>query len=197
MIDLTCVRCEGTFEASRRGAKRCKPCRVLDARERARRQYAERKGEPEFEAIRRAASARYLTKVRADPEAHERRLEMLTSWRARNADRTTAYDRQYRAENASRVAEKNRRRRARLLDAWIEDVDIAVVYNSGDGLCGICGAFIDLALDWPHRMSLTLDHIVPLARGGEHSYANTQVAHAVCNSRKNDHIVNGVATRVR
>jgi 5-methylcytosine-specific restriction endonuclease McrA len=29
-----------------------------------------------------------------------------------------------------------------------------------------------------------LDHIVPLARGGEHSYANTQPAHPTCNRRK-------------
>lgn len=30
----------------------------------------------------------------------------------------------------------------------------------------------------------TLDHVVPLARGGEHSYRNVKLAHPLCNSRK-------------
>jgi 5-methylcytosine-specific restriction endonuclease McrA len=188
MVDLTCARCDRVFAASRRDAKRCKPCRVLDARERAGRQYKERKGEPEFEAIRRAASRRYLARLRDDPESHAKRLVLLAVWRVRNAEHTAEYDRQYRKANAARMTEKNRRRRARLLDAWVEDVDIAVVFERDEGLCGICTEVIDLALDWPHRMSLTLDHVVPLARGGEHSYRNTQVAHAVCNSRKSDRI---------
>jgi 5-methylcytosine-specific restriction endonuclease McrA len=195
MVDLTCVRCSGVFEASRRGAKRCPACRVLDARERARRQYQQRKGEPEFEEIRRAASRRYLAKLRADPKAHAKRLASLADWRLRNAEHASEYDRRYRKANAAHVAEKNRRRRARLLDAWVEDVDIAVVFERDGGRCGVCGNPIDLAFDWPDRMSLTLDHVVPLARGGEHSYRNVQVAHAVCNSRKNDRTTDGAAAR--
>jgi len=191
MDHFTCLRCEGDFERPNKNGrrpKRCKPCRVLDARERARRQYEECRGEPEFDAIRKAASRRYLARLRDNPEAHAKRLALLATWRMRNTERTVEYDRQYRKANAAQVAEKNRRRRARLLDAWVEDVDIAIVFERDEGLCGICAEAIDLALDWPHRMSLTLDHIVPLARGGEHSYQNSQVAHAVCNSRKNDRI---------
>jgi 5-methylcytosine-specific restriction endonuclease McrA len=29
-----------------------------------------------------------------------------------------------------------------------------------------------------------IDHVIPLARGGEHSYANAQAAHGPCNMRK-------------
>jgi 5-methylcytosine-specific restriction endonuclease McrA len=35
-------------------------------------------------------------------------------------------------------------------------------------------------------MSATIDHIKPLSKGGEHSYANTALAHYGCNARKRD-----------
>lgn len=43
--------------------------------------------------------------------------------------------------------------------------------------CSEASPFVDPA-NWH------LDHIVPLSKGGEHSYANTQVTHPVCNQRK-------------
>lgn len=55
-------------------------------------------------------------------------------------------------------------------------------------VCQLCGGLIDPALQWPHLMSATEDHIVPLNRGGEHSAANVQAAHYSCNSRKRDTI---------
>jgi 5-methylcytosine-specific restriction endonuclease McrA len=51
------------------------------------------------------------------------------------------------------------------------------VWERDEGVCGICGTAADLS-DWH------LDHVVPLSKGGEHSYANTQVSHPVCNLRK-------------
>lgn len=30
----------------------------------------------------------------------------------------------------------------------------------------------------------TLDHVIPLAKGGEHSRANVRCAHFICNSRR-------------
>jgi 5-methylcytosine-specific restriction endonuclease McrA len=34
-----------------------------------------------------------------------------------------------------------------------------------------------------------LDHVVPLSRGGEHSYANVQVAHPFCNLSKGPRLI--------
>lgn len=52
-----------------------------------------------------------------------------------------------------------------------------VVLEMDDGICGICGEDVD-----PERFDI--DHVIPLSKGGEHSYANVQVAHRSCNSRK-------------
>lgn len=58
-----------------------------------------------------------------------------------------------------------------------EYVDPAVVWARDCGVCHICDRPADPE-DWH------LEHVVPLARGGNHSYANTRVSHPVCNLRK-------------
>jgi 5-methylcytosine-specific restriction endonuclease McrA len=68
-------------------------------------------------------------------------------------------------------------RAARKLAAFTEDVHPLVVLERHDGLCGICGDDVD-------PFDYHVDHIVPLSKGGEHSYRNTQPAHPVCNLRK-------------
>ena len=44
--------------------------------------------------------------------------------------------------------------------------------------CGICGKVIE-SMD-----EATIDHIVPISKGGMHSPKNMQLAHASCNSAK-------------
>lgn len=52
-------------------------------------------------------------------------------------------------------------------------------------VCGICGRPIDSGLKYPHPMSKSLDHIVPIKLGG-HPFArdNMQAAHLMCNLQK-------------
>jgi 5-methylcytosine-specific restriction endonuclease McrA len=55
-------------------------------------------------------------------------------------------------------------------------------------VCQLCASDIDRDLSHPHPMSATLDHIIPVSRGGEHSLENTQAAHRICNMRKWAHV---------
>ena len=73
--------------------------------------------------------------------------------------------------------ERNARRRAQQQAAKVERIYRQVVYERDEGHCGICYRKVD-----PHDFHL--DHVVPLARGGEHSYDNIQLAHPRCNIRK-------------
>lgn len=50
--------------------------------------------------------------------------------------------------------------------------------------CALCGQDVDPALAWPHPMSKSLDHAVPVSLGGAHTLANSQLAHLGCNSAK-------------
>lgn len=75
-------------------------------------------------------------------------------------------------------------RRARLRGAMVERFVEAEIFERDNWRCGICGKKVDKRLSFPHHMSASLDHIVSLRDGGEHSRRNTQCAHWICNSRK-------------
>lgn len=86
-----------------------------------------------------------------------------------------------------RRKEAKRRRRARLKAARVEVVDFYVVAKRDNWTCGICGDPITVERSEAYVAEApTLDHIVSLAAGGEHSYANIQLAHWLCNSMKRD-----------
>lgn len=73
----------------------------------------------------------------------------------------------------------------------VEVVEPAVVFERDTWTCHLCGEAIDRALSGRHRWGPTLDHLVPLALGGEHSYANVAAAHRACNSAKGARVLAG------
>lgn len=62
------------------------------------------------------------------------------------------------------------------------------VYERDGWTCGLCRQPVDPELPWPHPMSASVDHILPLSQGGSHTLANVQCAHLSCNSRKADRV---------
>ena len=76
--------------------------------------------------------------------------------------------------------------RKRVETAGDDGLDYRYVHARDGGICGICGYAVDITLDRRRRMSATLDHIVPISRGGTHVDSNVQLAHRACNSVKRD-----------
>lgn len=57
-------------------------------------------------------------------------------------------------------------------------------------ICAICGKPVDKTLRSPHPMSASIDHIIPVAKGGHPSdLANLQLAHRACNRAKGTALV--------
>lgn len=52
--------------------------------------------------------------------------------------------------------------------------------------CGICGLPVDKTLKYPDPLCATVDHIIPLNKGGTNALANLQLAHHCCNRQKSD-----------
>lgn len=57
------------------------------------------------------------------------------------------------------------------------------IYRKSEGHCCLCGNFVDYD-------SFTVDHIIPLAKGGTNDFDNLQCACKVCNSIKTDVLPN-------
>jgi 5-methylcytosine-specific restriction endonuclease McrA len=75
-------------------------------------------------------------------------------------------------------------RRVRKEAGQVERFASREVFERDGWLCGLCHLPIDPGLKWPDPQSASLDHILSLAAGGEHTRANTQAAHLRCNVRK-------------
>lgn len=58
------------------------------------------------------------------------------------------------------------------------------IIASGE-VCALCGMPIDKSLRFPDPMSASVDHIIPIARGGHPSDpSNLQLTHLICNQQK-------------
>ena len=82
----------------------------------------------------------------------------------------------WKIKNPDKVRDDNSKRRAKVAAATVENVSRAIVWARDKGICGIC----------KQKVSGTwhLDHVIPLARGGTHTYDNVQVTHPKCNMKK-------------
>jgi hypothetical protein len=59
------------------------------------------------------------------------------------------------------------------------------IFERDGWICGICGRKINKQLKWPKPYSKSIDHIVPLCKGGIDAPINLQAAHLRCNTSKN------------
>lgn len=86
-------------------------------------------------------------------------------------------------------ARKNRHHARRALmrgNAVGAPVTVAALLERDGEECGICGEAIDLDLEHPDPLSKSIDHVIPISKGGEHSLTNCQLAHLGCNVRKSN-----------
>ena len=80
--------------------------------------------------------------------------------------------------------EAKHRRRARQRDAYVANVSRRKIYERDHWTCRLCWEPLDRDAKVPHPKAPTIDHVIPLARGGTHEPDNVQAAHFQCNSIK-------------
>lgn len=177
----------------------CQDCRADRQRAALRKSAAKRRNaDPDGERAKaRAYREANPDRLRQwDRERHERDREKRNAanraWQAANRERARelakASIRRQREVDIdgyrARKAEAAQRRRAAKAGATIERFTHAEVFERDGWICQLCGDPTDCTAIFPDPLSPSLDHIVPLSRGGEHSRANTQCAHLSCNIQK-------------
>lgn len=110
-------------------------------------------------------------------ENPEQRRESSRLWRERNRDKVSEYNRRQREKFPDKVRLNNEKRRARErgADGTITAKEWKDLLDRYDYKCLCCGKT---------GIKLTLDHIMPLAMGGNHTIDNAQCLCSSCNSKK-------------
>ncbi|CQR75081.1 HNH endonuclease [Sporomusa ovata DSM 2662] len=79
-------------------------------------------------------------------------------------------------------------RKEQLQKAYIEPVSFKKIYKRDKAICQICGEYVEYDKTPTNPMGATIDHIIPLSKGGLHCMSNCQLAHRRCNSLKGSKI---------
>lgn len=97
------------------------------------------------------------------------------------------------------ITESHRRRRARKRTGIIETIRPEQIYIRDKYKCWICGCKVvstygkDSCIN---KDAATLDHVIPLAKGGTHTKDNLKTACRQCNSIKSDNIIQGTQINI-
>jgi 5-methylcytosine-specific restriction endonuclease McrA len=100
----------------------------------------------------------------------------------------------WRSENPHKFREYDRKRRASKLNNGFEKYSEEQVLSAYGGACHICNNLINLdasrsvgSIGW--EMSLHIDHVIPISKGGPDTLKNVRPSHGICNLRKSATIV--------
>ena len=132
-------------------------------------------------------------------ESKKRRLENpgeTHDYYLKNRDKILTYSHAYNKSLKGRALRLTHRIKRRAL-AQIGDKDITLetLYNRDLGICALCGERCDYT-DYIFKGEVfiagnrypSIDHIVPISKGGSHTWDNVQLAHKQCNSVKSNKI---------
>lgn len=119
--------------------------------------------------------------------------ELFIRQHARRSDRCQACSERIKKANVRKYQRKHERVRGKGSDyrkrarrAGVEYMPLSrkKIYERDGYRCGICGRKVDATKKAPHPRSPSLDHIVPLSKGGGHVESNVQCACWGCNVKK-------------
>ena len=76
------------------------------------------------------------------------------------------------------------RRQDQIVAAYRAPVSFRRIYARDKGICQICGLPVPYDKSPEKLWAATIDHIIPLSKGGTHEPNNCQLSHRLCNSIK-------------
>ena len=102
-------------------------------------------------------------------------------WRKDNVEKMAELTKRWREQNPDKWCEYSHIRRAKIKEVTFEKFSINDIYQRDNWICQICKRAVNKKLKYPDPLSKSLDHIVPLSHGGNHTRENVQLAHLKCN----------------
>ena len=146
---------------------------------------------------------KYCSKECAEKAGQQRSKERYKSDEIYR-EKVREYQRKYnQTENGKSILQANKMKRdKRIKDRDnVDTISLRELYERDEGICWLCGELCDYN-DKEYRVSESghgylatgpnypsVDHIVPLSKGGTHTWSNVKLAHKRCNSKKCDKII--------
>lgn len=90
------------------------------------------------------------------------------------------------SEGVAWASETDYASRAKMFGVEYVQFDPAAIHERDGWTCQLCDQPVDRELSYPDPMSVSLDHVVPMSKGGPHTPGNTQCSHLRCNMSKGD-----------
>ena len=115
-----------------------------------------------------------MTPEQAAEHQRVRRNEYQREWQKRHPGYSTDIMRRWRASHPAEYAVRKAKERGA---TEIELVPPLEVFERDEWMCHICGGHVEIE-------DVSLDHIVPIALGGGHTWANLACSHRACNFAK-------------
>jgi hypothetical protein len=91
-------------------------------------------------------------------------------------------------DHPSRSARSNKARAERYGVEYEGNIDPLEILNRDNWLCHICSHPIGQSYVWPDGRSGSMDHVVPVSKGGSHTRDNLKAAHLRCNIHKSNRL---------
>lgn len=176
-----CIDCGASIADRTARAKRCLECVKAEHRREARETKAKRYG-PKVERRCLYCGTEIGVEYRRDKKFCSRKC--IDHYRSKYVDRTeynkrtrsrrAEYTRQWRKLNPASTRSSKYKRRVRELQGVLSERDWSRTLNRFDHRCAYCG----------RKGRMTVDHVVPLSRGGRNAVGNVLPACRQCNSSK-------------
>lgn len=128
-------------------------------------------------------------------------LEKKKRWRFKKCKYCERWHYRYKSvycsENCSTKAKRlydelrksERLERARKNGQFDADIDIYKLIERDGGHCYLCGDDVLFACHYNDPKYPTIEHVIPIAKGGTHSWGNVKVACRECNTRKSTTLI--------
>lgn len=196
-ITIKCKECGYVFDRSmisirhkerRTTCPECQKARIKEREEEQKRQAEERKKEREEQ--------KRLKQIEIEKK-RQQQIQMKKCKCCGNIFYTEKNNRMYCSDKCSRRArekKKDHARRIRIEGQMVDsDITIERLFDRDNGKCALCGGVCDWN-DYTRKNNYfvvgnfypSIDHIIPISKGGKHSWDNVQLAHFICNSKKSN-----------
>lgn len=111
----------------------------------------------------------------------DKKADYTRKRRLLNLEKERERCRKWDAEHPGKLSDRAKRRRARKMNAIIENFPSVEIYERDQWICQLCYKMVDKFLKFPDPFSASIDHTIPLAQNGTHERKNVQLAHLICN----------------